>query len=128
MSRDQGFIRRLLGMAENERQDAVEAKMEEACAALLESEEFTRAADSTNAFNWCIEEFEIKDIEYDEDEVVVTFTFSASGEEEEDDCFCGNGVAGEAEAVIDADGRVTVGEVTAEAYDRHDSDEEDLVY
>ena len=45
MSRDQGFIRRLLGMAEDKREDAVEAKMEEACAALLESEEFTRAAD-----------------------------------------------------------------------------------
>jgi hypothetical protein len=124
---EQGFIRRLLGMPADKREDLVEAKMDEACAALLESEEFARAANSTNAFNWGVEEYEIQEVEYDEDECVVTFSYSASGEEE-DDFFCGNGVAGEAEAVIDADGRVTVREVTAEAFDRDDWDEEDLVY
>jgi hypothetical protein len=60
---------------------------------------------------------------------VVTFTYSASGDEEEDSFFSGNAIAGTAEAVIDAAGHLTVREVTAEAFDRHEGgDESDLVY
>lgn len=130
MSHLQNFIQHLQQLSENERSDAIEAKMGDVCAALLDSEVFTRAADQTNASCWSIEEYDIVDIAIDEDLCEIRFSYSASGEEDEDSFFSGNAISGEATAVIDKDGRVTVREVTAEVSDRHEweEDEEDCEY
>jgi hypothetical protein len=124
MNTHQNFVEHLLTLPEGEWENSVEPKMEAACAAIMDSDEFNNAAGSTSATDWGIEEYGIEDIEVTDDECVVKVNYTASGEADEDSCFAGNGITGTAEVIIDVNGRVTVREVAAEVHDRHAYDDE----
>ena len=121
------YLEELQGMSEDKRADAIESKIADACHLLVESDEFERAAGSTNATDWAVDEWDMVLVEIDEDECVVQITYSAAGEQMDDDFFSGDCISGEAQAVIDAAGNVSFREVTVEVSDSGDreDDEED---
>lgn len=117
-----GYVEYLRSLSEDERQEAVWAKIDETYHEIADSDEFNSATAITNATAFSVDECEIQDIDFDEGKCVVKMTFSASGEQLEDRMFSGDRIVGDCAAVIDSDGRVEYRDVHAEV--DHGEDDE----
>jgi hypothetical protein len=109
----ESLIARLTQMSEKERASEIDNIVANSTYEITESEEFAGAQAITNATDFTVDEYEIEDIEIGEDECTVKLTYSASGHQLEDKPYCGDTIAGEAEAVINWEGEVTYQNITA---------------
>jgi len=108
------YIHYLNTLTEAERESAVDEKIADTHHEILESEQFANIIAETNATGWGIDDYEIEDIDIDDDECTVHVSYSASGDQEEDKMYSGDKVTGTASAVIDSHGAVGYREITAE--------------
>lgn len=122
---ESGYIEYLQSLSEEELQTEINSKIEDTIYEIVDSEEFGSAMATTNATDFSIGEYEIRDIDFVNGECIVQLTFAASGEQMEDRMHYGDRVIGDCEAVIDSDGRVEYREINAEV-DHGDADESDL--
>jgi hypothetical protein len=119
------YIEQLRNMTKSDRADAIETRIAEDCSDLIESAEFERAANSTSAVGWDLDEVEVLDVALIGGQWVARFSFVATGSQVEDTCFAGDRIDGEAEAVIDRDGNVRYQDVSAEVSDKFSNTEEE---
>ncbi len=103
----------LYGMNEEEREERVQALIDDSILRVLDSEAVASEIAMTNAFGWVIDEFEVEIMGLDANGCHARVTFVASGDHDEDRMFSGDQVRGTVDAVIDAEGRVEYGEVDA---------------
>jgi hypothetical protein len=80
---------------------------------ITESDEFGSEMATTNACAFYVDEYDILDIEADDDECVVKIRYAASGEQMEDKMYYGDRITGEADAVVNPDASVEYRNVTA---------------
>ncbi|MDB9304809.1 hypothetical protein PN488_10530 [Nodularia spumigena CS-591/12] len=123
---EENYIINLQNLSEFELEAEIENKINDTIQDIRDTEEFISEATKTNAV-WYIEDHKIVDKpdDFDEVEYIVTLTYSADGDQEEDKGVCGNKITGQAEAVIDENGKVTYKNVTAEIDDYSGSEEYD---
>ena len=118
------YIQQLQNLSEDERAQVIEDRLIETCHLLLDTDEFEQEAGRTSAVGWGMEEWEVLDVDLDDDECRVRFSFAASGDPPDDGVFDGDCVSGEAEMVLDETGHVTFRLLEAEVSDGADWEDE----
>jgi hypothetical protein len=120
-----GYVEYLRGLSDADRDTEIDLRIADSCQDILESEAFNSEAAITNAVNYSIDEYEVQDVDFDEDEKEcnVKLTFTASGEQLEERMFCGDRITGECEVAFDAEGRIEYRDVQAEVDHGDDEDE-----
>ncbi len=108
------YIVFLRGLSEAERQIEIESRVADTSDEIVDSDEFSDAIAETNATGFSIDDYEVKEIDLDQDECVARITFSSTGDQLDDMVYHGNRITGEADAVFDTEGGIEYRNVTAE--------------
>ena len=109
-----GYIDKLRRLTKEELENEIDGKIADSYGELINSEGASSAIAVTNAFGWGCDEYEVTNIDVQEDECVVDISWHASGDQDEDKPFCGDSISGTAQAVIDDDGNVSYRDIEAE--------------
>jgi hypothetical protein len=108
------YIEYLRGLSKADLRIEVDSRLAETHQEISDAEEFNNAIAETNATGFTIDEYEIEDIDLDEEESIARLNFISSGDQLEDRMHCGNRITGKAEAVFDRVGRLEYRNITAQ--------------
>jgi hypothetical protein len=120
-SQDENYIEFLNRIDEADRNDLIEDKIEKSYYNLIHTEELSSVICATNATGFTCDEYNITEINIDENSCDVSIEFWASGDQDPDHGHCGTALSGSATAHIDCNGIVSYSDISAEL----DVDEED---
>lgn len=122
------YIEYLMGLSEPELRTEIESRVADTRHEIVDSEEFGGTIADTNATGFSIDDYEVEEIYLDQEECVAKITFSSTGEQLEDRIPCGNRITGEADAVLDVEGRIEYRISTAEVDHGDDADHPEFDY
>jgi hypothetical protein len=106
--KDGRYIEYLEQLNEEELQNEIDSKIGDTHRQLIDDETVCGRMAETNACDWLIDEYEMLDIQIEDDLARARISFCASGEQDDsnDKPFCGDKISGVAEARIDEFGQV----------------------
>ena len=83
---------------------------------IIQSDAFSSAMAETNASDFDVDGYEIRDTELRDDELIINLAYTASGQQDEDRMYSGDTIRGKAVAVVNGFRDVHYAEVTAAVY------------
>jgi len=112
------YVSFLSSLNEKELSVEIDNILSETIHEIIDDESIISLMATTNAFGWSVDEYEIENIEID-DECVVEFSFAASGEHDDEKMYYGDKITGKGIAKITIEKNVNFDIVDAEIYDEN---------
>ena len=108
-----GYIAYLKTLTEPELDTEIDRKITDTYDELLETEEVSGCITNTNAASWGVDDYDIADMDIDDECCEVRLNFCAAGEQEDEQMFYGDRLHGVATVLINDGGDVEYTEVSA---------------
>lgn len=110
---ESGYVEYLQKLSEEDLDTEIDNRIANTIDEIVNSDEFSDAMATTNATNFCIDEYDVNEIGFVDGECIVKLTYASCGEQIEDSMYSGNRITGDCEVVIDAEGTLEYREISA---------------
>lgn len=111
------YVQYLHTLNEEALHEEVDSRIADTHYSLIDDELICSLMTETNACDWYVDEYEILNIEFEDDSATVSISFHVVGHSDLDRPYCGDEISGTAQAEIDEFGHISYKEVEAEVVD-----------
>ena len=103
---NENYIDYLKSLSKKELDDEIDGKLSDSCYSIVEDDTISCETANTNAYAWDCDQYEIENLEFDDNKCIISIVFYLSGEQDQNRFYFGNKITGDATVYIDEKGNI----------------------